>query len=84
MGGLVAGYVMYFFYNQPKEKKDRFLLPILLILGLFIRYITIRNISPLYRATDLEVVRIIKDLGFDSYGENIMRRLLEVYNTYGG
>ena len=84
VGGFVAGYVMHFFYNQPKEKKERFLLPILLILGLFIRYITIRNISPLYRATDLEVVRIFKDLGFDSYGENIMRRLLEVYNTYGG
>ena len=84
VGGIIAGYVMYVFYNQSKTKKERILLPLFLLLGLFIRYLMIKTISPIYRGTDLEIVKIIKDLGFDSYGDNIMRRLVEVYNTYGG
>ena len=84
IGGIVAGFAMLYFYHSDKKQTDRYVLVAILLIGLFIRYITIKNISPFYGGTDMETVKIIKDFGFTSYVDNLAKRLLEVYSTYGG
>ncbi|MBO4918677.1 MAG: rhomboid family intramembrane serine protease [Erysipelotrichaceae bacterium] len=83
LGGLLGAYVLYHFYESENRTGPGLLL-ITLIVCLFVRYLSIKTISPLYGGTDLEVVRIISDLGFKNYSNHLYQRLLEVYQKYGG
>ena len=83
LGGLLGGYVLYHFYNS-ENRLGPGLLMITLIVCLFVRYLSTKTISPLYGGTDLEVVKIINDLGFKDYSNHLYQRLLQVYQKYGG
>ena len=60
------------------------MLMLTLIVCLFARYLSMKTINPLYGGTDLEVVKILNDLGFKNYSNKLYQRLLEVYQKYGG
>ncbi|MBR5342145.1 MAG: rhomboid family intramembrane serine protease [Erysipelotrichaceae bacterium] len=83
LGGLVAGLVIYFYMNQ-KDKRGPAILIAAMVLCLFIKYVTIRKIEPIYGGTDMEVVKIINDMGFKDYALKLTQRLMNVYQKYGG
>ncbi len=83
LGGVVAGIVLYYFFFT-EDKIGLGLLIVLLLLSLIYKYATINVITPLYGGTDLEVVRIIDDLGMKEYALSLMRKLAHVYSQYGG
>ncbi|MBQ6335210.1 MAG: rhomboid family intramembrane serine protease [Erysipelotrichaceae bacterium] len=83
LGGLVAGVVMYFFSSR-QDKRGLSVLIVVMILSLFIKYATIKTIEPIYAGTDLEVVRMLNDMGFKKYAVSLWQRLNIVYSTYGG
>ena len=83
LGGLLAGYLFYLIYNN-KENKRYILLLIVLVCGLFIKYLTIDKIQPLYIASDQEIVKMYYELGFKKYSVDLWNRLLKVYSKYGG
>ena len=83
LGGLLAGYLFYLIYNNKDNKRYIFLL-IVLVCGLFIKYLTIDKIQPLYIASDQEIVKMYYELGFKKYSADLWNRLLKVYSKYGG
>ena len=83
LGGLLGAYVLYHFY-ESENKLGPALLLIALFVSLVIRYVTIQTINPIYGGTDLEVLKIIDDLGFNNYSRKLYLKLLEVYQKYGG
>ena len=83
LGGLLAGYLFYLIYNNKDNKRYIFLL-IVLVCGLFIKYLTIDKIQPLYIASDQEIVKMYYELGFKKYSVDLWNRLLKVYSKYGG
>ncbi len=83
LGGLLGAYVLYHFYESD-NKLGPGLLIVTLIVCLFVRYLSTKTINPLYGGTDLEVVKILNDLGLKEYSNKLYLRLLEVYQKYGG
>ncbi|MBQ6126550.1 MAG: rhomboid family intramembrane serine protease [Erysipelotrichaceae bacterium] len=83
LGGLLGAYVLYHFYDS-ENKLGPGMLMLTLIVCLFARYLSMKTINPLYGGTDLEVVKILDDLGFKNYSSKLYQRLLEVYQKYGG
>ena len=83
LGGLLGAYVLYHFYDS-ENKLGPGLLLLTLTVCLFIRYLSMKTINPLYGGTDLEVVKILNDLGFKDYSNKLYQRLLEVYQKYRG
>ena len=83
LGGLVSGFVMYF-YSTQKDKRGPQILIVVMLLCLFIKYATIKTISPFYGGTDMEVVSMFQDLGLKNYALSLIRRLSDVYAKYGG
>ncbi|MBQ1534663.1 MAG: rhomboid family intramembrane serine protease [Erysipelotrichaceae bacterium] len=83
LGGLLGAYVLYHFYDS-ENKLGPGMLMLTLIVCLFARYLSMKTINPLYGGTDLEVVKILNDLGFKDYSNKLYQRLLEVYQKYGG
>ena len=51
---------------------------------LFYKYATMKVISPVYAATDLEIVRMFDALGLKDHALSLAKRLGEVYAKYGG
>ncbi|MBR4462386.1 MAG: rhomboid family intramembrane serine protease [Erysipelotrichaceae bacterium] len=83
LGGLIAGYLVYLIYENP-ENKGPFVLLVLMIALLFMKYLSIRSIHPFYGGNDMEIIKMLKDFGFDSYADKLWNRLIEVYQRYGG
>lgn len=83
LGGLVGGFVMYFYFVQTDKRGPTGLI-IVMLLCLFIKYATMKSISPIYTGTDIEVLKIYNDLGFRNYALKLAERLYDVYRTYGG
>lgn len=83
LGGLVAGFVMYFYATQ-KDKRGPTVMIIVMILSLFIKYATMRSIDPIYAGTDMQVVKILDDIGLKKYAAALWQRLTKVYTIYGG
>ncbi len=83
IGGLVGGFVMYFFYTE-KDKRGPSVLIAVMLLCLFVKYVTMKTISPIYPGTDMQVVRLWGDLGFRDYAEKLAAGLYDVYKVYGG
>ena len=83
LGGLVGGLVMYFFLTQ-KDKRGPAVMICVMLLCLFIKYVTMKSITPIYAGTDMQVVKIWSDLGFERHAQNLMRVLYEVYEKFGG
>ena len=83
VGGLICGYLYYLIYRDDKNQGYVFLL-IVLIMGLYIRFMTIRTIEPFYLGTDNEILQIFNDLGMKKYAARLLERLVEVYTKYGG
>ena len=76
-------YLLYLFYEHP-DNKGPLILTVVMICLLFMKYISITKINPIYGGNDLEIVRIIKDLGFENYANKLLQRLADVYQRYGG
>ena len=70
--------------TQVMNKAGMSVLLLVFILSLFLKYVKIDTIEPLYRGTDLQVVEALKDLGLEGYSRNIMERLIQAYQRYGG
>lgn len=83
LGGLVGGLVMYFAISDSKKKSMIFLC-VLLIICLFVKYISISSIDKLYIETDLNVVRLFSNIGFKNKSINLLSKLYNVYSKYGG
>ncbi len=83
LGGLISGYLLYLIYEN-QENKGPVLLLLLMIVLLFMKYLSIKNINPIYAGNDMEVVQILKDLGFENYAKQLVNRLVEAYGRYGG
>ena len=83
MGGMICGYLLYLVFTG-ENKAGMSVLLLVFILSLFLKYVKIDTIEPLYRGTDLQVVEALKDLGLEGYSRNIMERLIQAYQRYGG
>ncbi len=83
LGGLIAGYLLYLIYENPENKGPLILLLVMIVL-LFMKYISIKNIGPIYAGNDMEIVQMLKDFGFQSYADRLINKLVEVYQRYGG
>ena len=83
LGGAIGGFAIYYMLRDKKNIL-RIGLVITLLLSLSIKYATINSINPLYGGTDLKVVQIYNDIGFKEYSSNLLMRLLQVYEKFGG
>lgn len=83
LGGAIAGFVIYYCLLDLK-KKPRIILCIIFILSLIFKYITINSIESIYAGTDLNVLKILNDLGLNKYANNLLNKLMNVYSKYGG
>ena len=66
LGGAVGGLIMFLMFerNEGSINKAGLAVAVIAILFMFCRYVTIKEISPLYGGTDMQVVKIYSDLGF--------------------
>lgn len=83
IGGLICGYLYYLIFTRD-DNRGYIALLVVLIIGLFIRMNMIDMISPVYLATDRELIEMYSDLGLNSYAANLMKRLIQVYTKFGG
>ena len=83
LGGLISGYLLYLIYENQDNKGPVLLLLVMIVL-LFMKYLSIKNINPIYAGNDMEVVQILKDLGFENHAKQLANRLVEAYGRYGG
>ena len=83
IGGLVAGVVLYYFFFS-QDKIGLGVLIGLMLLSLFIKYVTIKEITPIYAGTDMEVVKILSDLNLKKAAADLAEKLSQVYLKYGG
>ena len=82
-GGAVAGILLYRFFNGSKQEKYFALAFTIAVIGvLFYKYLSITSIDPFYGGTDMEVVKIWRDLGFSDYASSLSKRLLMVYTIF--
>jgi len=83
LGGMIGAYAVYFCLNS-KRKVGPILLLVALLWCLLLKYLTIKTIQPFYPGTDMEVIRILEDLGFSTYSEKLWLQLMKVYTKFGG
>lgn len=83
LGGTIAGLACYFLLENNKNI-GYICLCISLLLCLTYKYVTINSISSFYSGTDINVIKIIDDLGFNQYAIKLMNKLINVYVKYGG
>lgn len=83
LGGAIGGLLMYFTF-EDKNKLPGILMCILTILILFYKYATISSINSFYGGTDLNIVNILNDLGFKNISSDLLTKLINVYQKYGG
>ncbi len=82
-GGAVAGILLYRFFNGSKQEKYFALGFTIAVIGvLFYKYLSITSINPFYGGTDMQVVKIWRDLGLSDYASKLSTRILEVYTIY--
>ena len=79
LGGAVCGILFYYVYKENKIDFKTLPVIILLIIGLFVKYVKDDNLWPYYAATDLEVVKIARDFGFNNYADKTTQKLFEIY-----
>lgn len=85
LGGIVGGYLSYLVVSKEKtDKIGPIFLLVIVIVVLFIKYIQIDKITPLYGATDSQCLKVLYQLGFKKTADNLYIRLLEVFAKYGG
>ena len=83
LGGLIGGYLMYAYINSNK-KFGLFVLYCILFIFIFVRLLAINKINPLYKGSDLEILKMYNDIGLKKYAESLLNRLLIVYEKFGG
>lgn len=82
LGGFISGYLFYKIYKT--KDKPLIVLLIVMILILFIKYLSIKTISPFYIGTDNDIINIYDKLGFHNYAKSLANRLINIYTKYGG
>ncbi len=83
LGGLISGIVLYYFFFS-EDKIGLGILIAVMLLSLFYKYATMKEISPIYAATDLEIIKMFDALNLKDYALSLAKRLGEVYAKYGG
>lgn len=83
LGGAIGGFVI-FYYLQDYKNLYRLGLCILLLLCLIYKYATIDTIESIYAGTDFNVLEIYDALGLKNYANNLLYKLIDFYNKYGG
>lgn len=86
IGGLIAGIIVYYAL-EPQDKKRRYIsygFIFLMILVLFVKYVSVKEISPIYAGTDFEVIEFLNNIGFKSYASKLSTKLFNAYIKYGG
>ena len=85
LGGAVGGYLCFLVLSKKgNDKIGPIILLLTVIICLFIKYCMIDKITPLYGATDMEVINMINNLGFKKYADKLYIKLLNVFSKYGG
>ena len=83
LGGLIGGYLIYAYINSDK-KLELFVLYFIFLILIFIKLFTIKKIDPLYKGSDLQILKMYNEIGFKKYAESLLNRLLVVYEKFGG
>ena len=83
LGGLITGYLLFKIYDEKNNIGLIGLLSIM-ILALFVKFISIDKISPFYVGTDNEIVKMVYNTGLKNYAISLAERLSRVYTNYGG
>lgn len=85
LGGAMAGFIFYNILNEEGNKKKSFIaLLIIVIVVLVVKYVFYGGIYPFYLGTDQDVIKIIRDFGFNKYADQMMNNLFKIYIKYKG
>ena len=79
LGGAVCGALFFFIYKEEKPAKNIIILICAVLLVMNIKYFVNPVIAPIYGGTDMRVVEMYKDLGFDNIADKTYEKLYEVY-----
>lgn len=80
LGGAIVGLIFYFMFKDDNKVDYKLaVLALVVIVCLVIKYLSIKQITPIYMGTDAEVVKIFDDLGFKKTSLNLYNKL---YNYY--
>ena len=69
LGGLIGAYLIYAYINSDK-KLELFVLYFIFLILIFIKLFTIKKIDPLYKGSDLQILKMYNDIGFKKYAES--------------
>lgn len=84
IGGMIGGFLIYMIISKQKDERlGPIILFVVSIVCLFIKYLNIDSITKLYTGTDMSVLKMISDLGFDNHAKNLFNRLIKLYERLG-
>ena len=85
LGGAIAGFIFWNILKEEGLKKKSFIgLMILVIVVLLVKYIFFSGIYPFYLGTDQDVIRILREFGFNKYADKMINDLFKIYIQYKG
>lgn len=79
LGGAIAGLIFYYMFINEKADYRLIVLVVVLLVGLFYKYVSIDKISPLYSGTDMNVVEAYNELGLKSIADRTLSKLYNIY-----
>ena len=79
LGGAVCGALFFFIYKEEKPAKNMIILICTVLLVMNIKYFVNPVIAPIYGGTDMRVVEMYRDLGFNNIADKTYEKLYEVY-----
>lgn len=78
-GGAITGVIFYFMFKEGKLDKKMIALLIVVFGVLMFKYLSIKDIVPLYSGTDGEIVQIYSDIGFKTYANKLFDKIYTYY-----
>lgn len=79
LGGAIEGLIFYYMFINEKVDYRLIVLVVILLAGLFYKYVSIDKISPLYSGTDMNVVEAYNELGLKSIADRTLSKLYNIY-----
>lgn len=85
LGGLIGGYLVYTAIekNNLKDKIIFSLLILICVVALFIKYINPSSVT-IYAGSDLKIIEILSDLNLKDIANEVLIKLSNFYNKFGG